>query len=266
MDDFNQWIHEGGLIDLSAQGSNFSWCNGQSGLARAWAKLDRVLLDANLLSLFPTASCSYLPMTTSDHCPMLVEFLKDPYSYGPPPFRFQQMWVEHPEFIDFVKQVWSVPVVGTGLVILACKLKKVKVALREWNKRVFGRTNAHIESLEAKVEGLEGCLQREWDIEAKRELVVALDELCSWRRREDIRLAQMTKIKWNMDGDRNSKCFHSRVLPELSDLISPVIDVEDCTCLGRIPSLDEVKEALSSIPINSSPRPDGFGAGSPINY
>ncbi|KAF5465372.1 hypothetical protein F2P56_015386, partial [Juglans regia] len=199
MDDFNQWINEGGLIDLSAQGSNFSWCNGQSGLARAWAKLDRVLLDANLLSLFPTVSCSYLSRTTSDHCPMLVECFKDTYSYGHPPFRFQQMWVEHPEFIGFIKQVWDVLVIGTGLVILACKLKKVKVALREWNKRVFGRTNTHIESLEAKVEGLEGCLQREWDIDAERELVLASDELNSWRRREDIRLAQMAKIKWNME-------------------------------------------------------------------
>ncbi|XP_035545570.1 uncharacterized protein LOC118348292 [Juglans regia] len=53
----------------------------------------------------------------------------------------------------------------------------------------------------------------------------------------------------------------SRVLPDLSDLISPVINVEDCTCLCRTPSLDEVKEALSSIPINSSPGSDGFGAG-----
>ncbi|KAF5447233.1 hypothetical protein F2P56_032801, partial [Juglans regia] len=269
MDDFNQWIHEGGFIDLNAQGSNFSWCNGQSGLTRAWAKLDRVLLDANLLSFFPTASCSYFPKTTSNHCPMLV---------------------------------WDVPVIGTGLVILACKLKKVKVALREWNKRVFGRTNTHIESLKVKVEGLESCLQREWDIDAERELVVASDELNSWRRREDIRLAQMAKIKWNMDGDRNSKFFHvwlankrrkrikgmrtldgvefnspeeihngaveyfadflkntnqSQVLPDLSDLISLVIDVEDCTCICRTPSLDEVKEALSSIPINSSPGPDG---------
>ncbi|XP_041021763.1 uncharacterized protein LOC121263023 [Juglans microcarpa x Juglans regia] len=221
------------------------------------------------------------------------------------------MWVEHPEFIGFIKQVWDVPVIGMGLVILACKLKKVKVALREWNKRVFGRTNTHIESLEAKVEGLEGCLQREWDIDAERELVLALDELNSWRRREDIRLAQMAKIKWNMEGDRNSKFCHvwlankrrkrikgmrtpdgvefnspeeihngaveyfadflkntnqSRVLPDLSDLISPVIDVDDCTCLCRTPSLDEVKEALSSILINSSPGPDGFGAGSSINY
>ncbi|XP_040996123.1 uncharacterized protein LOC121242304 [Juglans microcarpa x Juglans regia] len=311
MDDFNKWIHEGCLIDLNSLGSKFSWCNGQRGLARAWAKLDRVLLDANLMSIVPNVTCSYLPRMTSDHCPMLIEFLKDPYSYGPCPFRFQQMWVEHPEFIDFVKSVCSVPVVGTGLLKLASRLKRVKVALREWNKQVFGRTNAHIASLEVKVEGLEGSLQREWDIDAERELVVASAELSSWRRREDIILAQMAKIKWNMEGDRNSKFFHVwlankrrkriqgmrtpdgiefnsseeihngvvdyfadflkntnqlRALPDLSHLISPAIEEVDCTHLCCIPSLEEVKEALSSIPINSSPEPDGFGAGAPIYY
>ncbi|XP_041024617.1 uncharacterized protein LOC121265149 [Juglans microcarpa x Juglans regia] len=307
MDDFNKWIHEGGLIDLNSHGSKFSWCNGQRGLAKAWAKLDRVLLDANLMSIVPNVTCSYLPRMTSDHCPMLIEFLKDPYSYDPSPFRFQQMWVEHPEFIDFVKSVWSVPVVGMGLFKLANRLKRVKVALREWNKRVFGRTNAHIASLEVKVEGLEGSLQREWDIDAERELVVASAELSTWRRREDIRLAQMAKIKWNKEGDRNSKFFHVwlankrckriqgmrtsdgiefnspeeihngavdyfadffkntnqlRAFPDLSHLISPVIEEVDCTCLCCIPSLEEVKEALSSIPINSSPGPNCFGAGS----
>ncbi|KAF5475502.1 hypothetical protein F2P56_007302 [Juglans regia] len=306
MDDFNRWIHKGGLIYLNSHGSKFSWCNGQHGLARAWAKLDRVLLDANLMSTFPNATCSYLPRTTSDHCPMLIEFLKDPYSYGPSPFRFQQMWVKHLEFIDFVKNVWSVPMVGTRIVKLASKLKKVKVALREWNKWVFGRTNAHIASLEVKVERLEGHLQREWDIDAEREFVVAFAKLSSWRRREDIRLAQMAKIKWNMEGDRNSKLFHvwlankrcKRIqgmrtpdgiefnspeeihngdvnyfadflkntnqliaLPDLSHLISPVIEEEDCIRLCCIPSLDEVKEALSSIPINNSLVPEGFVAG-----
>ncbi|XP_041004039.1 uncharacterized protein LOC121249397 [Juglans microcarpa x Juglans regia] len=303
MDDFNRLIHEGGLIDLNSHGSKFSWCNGQRGLARAWAKLDRVLLDANLMSTFPNTTCSYLQRTTSDHCPMIIEFLKDPYSYGPSPFRFQKMWIEHPEFMDFVKNVWFVPVVGTGLVKLASHLKKVKVALREWNKRVFGRTNAHIASLEENVEGIEGRLQREWDIEAKRELVVASVELSAWRRKEDIRLAQMAKIKWKMEGNLNSNFFQvwlankrrkiilgirtsngiefnspeeihngavdyfedflkntnqSREFLDLSHLISSVIEEEDCARLCCIPSLDEVKEALSSIPINSSPGPDGF--------
>ncbi|XP_042974822.1 uncharacterized protein LOC122306457 [Carya illinoinensis] len=116
----------------------------------------------------------------------------------------------------------------------------------------------------------------------------------------------MAKLKWKMEGDRNTKFFHvclaskrnkkiqemrtlngveysspedihqgavnyfsgflqntnqSRELPDLSYLISQVIDEADGTCICHIPSLDEVHEALSSIPINSSPGSDGFGAG-----
>lgn len=46
-----------------------------------------------------------------------------------------------------------------------------------------------------------------WDQEADRELLLASAESASWRRREDIRLAQMTKLKWQVDGDSNSKIF-----------------------------------------------------------
>ena len=306
IDEFNRWIHQGGLLEMNSQGGKFTWCNGQQGLSRAWAKLDRVLLDANFLSLFPTAHCLYLPRTTSDHCPMVIEFLSDPFSYGPPPFRFQQMWVEHPDFMTLVQKVWYESVIGSGLFKLATKLKKLKVALRVWNKSVFGRTNTQIAILEDKIENLENLLQRGWDDDIERELVRTSNELSSWRIREDIRLAQMAKIKWRMGGDRNTKFFHVwlsnkkhrkihqlrtsnglefnspeaihlgavdyfsdflqrsnpvREVPDLSSLISSVINDEDCVRLCGIPSLVEVKEALSTIPINSSPGPDGFGAG-----
>ncbi|XP_035551714.1 uncharacterized protein LOC118349887 [Juglans regia] len=298
IDEFNKWIHQGGLLEMNSQGGKFTWCNGQQGLSRAWAKLDRVLLDANFLSLFPTAHCLYLPRTTSDHCPMVIEFLSDPFSYGPPPFRFQQMWVEHPDFMTLVQTIWSESVIGSGLFKLATKLKKLKVALRVWNKSVFGRTNTQIAILEDKIENLENLLQRGWDADIERELVRTSNELSSWRIREDIRLAQMAKIKWRMGGDRNTKFFHVwlsnkkhrkihqlrtsnglefnspeaihlgavdyfsdflqrsnpvREVPDLSSLISSVINDEDCVRLCGIPSLVEVKEALSTIPINSSP-------------
>ncbi|KAF5458666.1 hypothetical protein F2P56_022679 [Juglans regia] len=151
---------------------------------------------------------SDIERTTSDHCPMVIEFLSDPFSYGPPPFRFQQMWVEHPDFMTFVQNVWSESVIGSGLLKLATKLKKLKVALRVWNKSVFGRTNNQIAILEYKIENLESLLQRGWDNDIERELVRSSNELSSWRLREDIRLAQMAKIKWRMDGDSNTKFFH----------------------------------------------------------
>ncbi|KAF5477571.1 hypothetical protein F2P56_004196 [Juglans regia] len=197
MDEFNRWIHQGGLMEMNSQGGKFTWCNGQQGLSRAWAKLDRVLVDANFLTLFPSAHCS-------------------------------------------------------GLFKLASKLKKLKVALREWNKRVFGRTNNQIAILEENVESLEHLLQRDWDNDIERELVRCSNESSSWRRREDIRLAQMAKIKRRkihklrtsngMESnspeeihlgavDYFSEFLHrsnpAREMPDLTSLISSVIDEED---------------------------------------
>ncbi|KAF5441792.1 hypothetical protein F2P56_037007 [Juglans regia] len=88
MEDFNNWIQQGGLIEMASQGTAFSWCNGQHGLARSWARLDCVLLDVSFLSVFPNVIYSYLPRSASDHAPMCIEFKQDLFSYGPAPFLF----------------------------------------------------------------------------------------------------------------------------------------------------------------------------------
>lgn len=163
MEDFNNWIQQGGLIEMASKGSAFSWCNGQHGLARSWARLDRVLLDVSFLSVFPNAICSYLPRSTSDHAPMCIEFKQDLFSYGPTPFRFQQLWVEHHNFLDCVRQAWALRSGGSTIQNLIMKLKQTKVALRAWNKRVFGHTVHHIATLENRVEELELKLQLRWE-------------------------------------------------------------------------------------------------------
>ncbi|KAK1564579.1 hypothetical protein Q3G72_006194 [Acer saccharum] len=45
MAEFNECISRCGLLDLRFQGRQLSWCNGHQGLARSWAKLDRVLIN-----------------------------------------------------------------------------------------------------------------------------------------------------------------------------------------------------------------------------
>ncbi|XP_042983286.1 uncharacterized protein LOC122312671 [Carya illinoinensis] len=41
MEEFNECINGCGPMDLPLVGKQLSWCNGQQGLARSWAKLDR---------------------------------------------------------------------------------------------------------------------------------------------------------------------------------------------------------------------------------
>lgn len=42
---FSKFIFDNVLIDVSYLGASFSWCNGQRGLARRWARLDRCLVN-----------------------------------------------------------------------------------------------------------------------------------------------------------------------------------------------------------------------------
>lgn len=169
MTDFNSWIQHYGLIEMRSWGRRFSWCNGQSGLSRSWAKLDRCFLNTSCLTSFPNASLSYLPRSTSDHSPLFMAFQVDPFHYGASPFRFQQMWIEHPYFLP-VKGIWQEEVGGTGLFKLALKLKKLRGALRVWNKQIFGRTETHLQEIQAHIDDLELVLQQEWDLGLSKNL------------------------------------------------------------------------------------------------
>ncbi|KAF5464514.1 hypothetical protein F2P56_014587 [Juglans regia] len=48
MEDFSNFIDAGGLIEVPFTGNKLSWCNGQGGLARSWADLDRALCNSSL--------------------------------------------------------------------------------------------------------------------------------------------------------------------------------------------------------------------------
>ncbi|XP_042987468.1 uncharacterized protein LOC122315558 [Carya illinoinensis] len=246
---------------MATKGSVFSWCNGQTGLASSWARLDRALMDSSFLALFPNASCSYLPRSTSNHAPMFIEFMQDPFSYGMAPFHFQQMWVDYHDFLDCVRLAWE-------------------------------------------IEGIEQQLQLSWKDNLGKDLHEAVSDLATWRHWEEVRLAQMAKLKWKMEGDRNTKFFlacltnkrRKRVLhmqsngvvfetpesihqgaieyftsflhgeppieqPSLEDYIAPVISEEDNASLTHPPTIAEVFEVVSSIPPQSASGPDGFGPG-----
>ncbi|XP_042950383.1 uncharacterized protein LOC122282502 [Carya illinoinensis] len=305
MEEFNSWIHNCGLMELKYLGNCYSWCNGHVGNSRSWARLDRSLVDQHFLGAFPDSVMRYLPRTSSDHAPMVISFVKCFEGYGPAPFRFQQMWVDHVDFDRCVREAWDQDDAGCALRKMVAKLKRVRVALKAWNKVVFGWTSGHIQELEARIERLDEQLQVRYEEDVELDLLASKMELDTWTNREEIRLAQCAKVRWWNHGDKNSMYFHallnkrkqarimemslsngttlktpqdihdgavkyfmdflgesnSVVLPDLGDLVSNVISEEDNLRLCSLPTEEEVKQAVFSIPIESSPGPDGFGSG-----
>ncbi|XP_022880831.1 uncharacterized protein LOC111398107 [Olea europaea var. sylvestris] len=212
MDDFNYCIDRCGLIELNAEERKFTWCNGQDGATRSWARLDRTFTNSMAASLFPNMGLRLLAKETSDHCPLLIHFKQPRVSYGPSPFRFQRMWCEHETFMSCLKEAWvdcNQDVALGGLQKLAGKLKRTKLALKVWNKKVFGRVDHIILELQERVEILEESLQEGFSYDVEQDFLVTNIELAEWQKREEIRLSQVAKKRWLREGDNNTKFFHA---------------------------------------------------------
>ncbi|XP_042964739.1 uncharacterized protein LOC122298962 [Carya illinoinensis] len=113
-----------------------------------------------------------LSRSTSDHSPLVIQMGEDPFR-------------------------------------LSFKLKRLKVALRDSNQRVFGRTDEIIKNIEQRIDQLDNSLQDSYSIEDDNDLLAANLDLLTWRGRENILLSHMAKKRWLKDGDNNSKFFHA---------------------------------------------------------
>ncbi|KAF5458875.1 hypothetical protein F2P56_022870, partial [Juglans regia] len=193
MEEFNHFINLGGLQEMTFMGGPFSWCNGHASLTRSWVRLDRILMNNSCATNYPSACMEYLSRSSSDHAPMVMWLDKPSTRYGPSPFRFQEMWTRHEDFLNCVKTVWEEEAMGNGLWKLACKLKKLRVALKKWNVNVFGWTHTHIDQLEKEIVDLDSRLQVESSEEVDSALLAAKLELAEWTRREEVRLSQIAK-------------------------------------------------------------------------
>ncbi|XP_042939346.1 uncharacterized protein LOC122274369 [Carya illinoinensis] len=279
MREFNDFIDAVGMIETKFEGNKMSWCNGQQVRARSWARLDCSFINSKLMLEFPGLVMTYLLRQNSDHSPLVVAMEKNDQPYGFSPFKFQNMWTSHELFHDCVRGVWRKDQVGQGMAKLANKLKAVKGVLRRWNKEVFGWTNSHIQGLEERICGLEEKLQMGFSEDVELDLLASKAELHAWESREETRLAQQAKQRWLEKGEGNAQFFralssrthrvvremeiesHLRLAPDLTSLVDLVVSPAENLNILELPSIQEIKDAIFSIPIDSSPRPDGFGSG-----
>lgn len=72
-------------------------------------------------------------------------------SSSPRPFRFQNMWLRHHDFMATVKASWERPISADPLNKLVLKLRSLKHVLKSWNSNVFGNLFTNIKNAEDKV-------------------------------------------------------------------------------------------------------------------
>ena len=101
--EFKNCIDACNFIDLGFLGPKYTWSNLRQISNLILERIDRCFANPSWRILFPEASVTHLPRVFSDHCLVLLELIRPPTAILNKPFRFQTMWLHHPDFHTVVK-------------------------------------------------------------------------------------------------------------------------------------------------------------------
>ncbi|KAJ9688894.1 hypothetical protein PVL29_014511 [Vitis rotundifolia] len=206
MKDFDSFIRKCELLDPPLRNATFTWSNLQE--SPVCKRLDRFLYSNEWGQLYPQALQETLPRRTSDHWPIVLD--TNPFKWGPTPFRFENMWLQHPSFKENFRNWWS-GFQGNGWEghKFMKRLQFVKANLKEWNKVSFGELNERKKSILSDLANFDAIEQVGGltpNLLVQRALRKGeLEELVL---REEIHWRQKVRVKWGKEGDCNSKFFH----------------------------------------------------------
>nr|GEW00533.1 putative reverse transcriptase domain-containing protein [Tanacetum cinerariifolium] len=194
------------------------------------------------------------------------KYAKSHMDYGPTPFPLFHYWFLEHDFYSVIQNSWTSDGVtdSNAMILLKNKLKRLKFRLKEWSS--IKRSNK---------DSIRKCLQ-----DSLIEIDKRLDEgLCypddvskrfglicdlkSIDQKDLVDLAQKAKVKWAIEGDKNSKYFYGIVNKKRRQLaikgdFPNRLHIDHSFDLECAVSNEEIKKAVWDCGSVKSPGPDGF--------
>jgi exonuclease III len=107
MINFREALADCELTDLGFSGRPYTYDNGRAGDSNVKVRLDRDVADPNWRDLFGNVKVLHLVSSRSDHCPILVEVVKEYWEHqNQRIFRYDIMWERLDSLAGEIKKAW----------------------------------------------------------------------------------------------------------------------------------------------------------------
>ncbi|XP_074287883.1 uncharacterized protein LOC141613047 [Silene latifolia] len=109
MNNFGDVVDEIGFRDLTFEGYEFTYDNGQDGENNRQCRLDRAMIIEGWLNMFPYARLIHLYREWSDHAPikMVLDGRTGNAEFTGNRYRFEQIWVGEEGCEEAIRKEWG---------------------------------------------------------------------------------------------------------------------------------------------------------------
>ncbi|WMV30181.1 hypothetical protein MTR67_023566 [Solanum verrucosum] len=257
-----------GLTDIGYTGLPFTWCNQRDVEARVWKRLDRAMVNDKWLEVMPQTTIENLSSVGSDHTPLLMEMFQANESHIKY-FKFLHYWVENDTFMKTVHQCWTKEVSGNPMRKFHQKLKRVSATLSIWSKQEYGDIFAKVREFEDDIRKSEEELITN-NTEAFRQSLQQRNATYIRRKRLFLHKICTENEIWVQGEEEISKAtcdYYQQIFTGQNDRIDEriiqniptIVTAEQNEMMQTMPTMEELKQFVFAMNLNSAAGPDGFG-------
>jgi hypothetical protein len=208
--EFQKAVNAGNLVDLGYRGASYTWNNNRDDAANIQGRLDRALATSAWLDWFPTYSVSHCPGSVSDHLALVVLTKAKQVGHRRRKWikRFEEKWATHPACEEIIRSSWNQQAdVGSPMFQLCQKISRCRMALVDWNRKVFGALTLQVQH---KMEALEALHEDNNGGQHNIQIRAVQNEINMLLHQDEIHWRQRSREIWLEAGDRNTKYFHQK--------------------------------------------------------